>query len=274
MKIWVHTIVKNEDLYIWYSLNSVIRYVDKIMVWDTGSTDTTVKIIKEAQKIYGDRIVFREIISGGETPQGHTDARQKMLAETEADWILVLDGDEVWWEEGIKTLVETINLKGNSLDCLVVRHINLAGDIFHFQEEAASRYFIAGKKGNLNLRAFSTKIPGLHLEGAYPFEGYFDKKSIPLQERNNRKIAFLDMSYLHFTHLPRSTNTQAKVLTRADKAKFEIGKPFPFDFYYPESFFRSRPEIVPSPWRELKGSGLFMAKWQTPLRKLKRKIFK
>ena len=47
MSVWVHTLVKNEERYIWYSVMSVIDYIDKILIWDTGSTDKTVDIIKE-----------------------------------------------------------------------------------------------------------------------------------------------------------------------------------------------------------------------------------
>ena len=46
MKIWAHTLVMNEDRFIWYAVMSVIDYVDKILIFDTGSTDGTVRIIK------------------------------------------------------------------------------------------------------------------------------------------------------------------------------------------------------------------------------------
>ncbi len=276
MRIWAHTMVKNEDVYIWYSLNSIIGFVDKIIVWDTGSTDKTVDIIKEAQKIYPDRILFNQEINFGKSEESPMLARQKMLDETDADWVITLDGDEAWWEEGIKTLVETIRSKGDSLDSIVVKYINLAGDIFHRQEERASKYNIAGRGGNINLRAFSTKIPGLRVRGVYPREGYFDKEGVPIQNRDPKKIEFLDLSYLHFTHLPRSSDVagEKNVLGRTCKTKYEIGEKLPLDFYYPEVFFRPRPAMVPSAWENLKGWKLFMSKWQTPLRKIKRRLLK
>ena len=51
MKVWAHTLVKNEERYIWYAVMSVIDWVDKILIWDTGSTDKTVEIIKEIEKV-------------------------------------------------------------------------------------------------------------------------------------------------------------------------------------------------------------------------------
>ena len=274
MKIWAHTMVKNEDHYIWYSLNSIIRFVDKIIVWDTGSSDKTVDIIKETQKIYPDCILFNQDINSGKSEESLMFARQRMLDETDADWIITLDGDEVWWEEGIKTLVETIRSKGDSLDSIVVRYINLAGDIFHRQEERASKYNIAGRGGNISLRAFSTRIPGIRVGGVYSREGYFDGRGVPIQERDPKKIEFLDLSYLHFTHLPRSSDVSGEknVLWRTFKTKYEIGERLPLDFYYPEVFFGSRPAIVTSVWRKLRDWKLFMARWQTPLRKIKRRL--
>ena len=46
-KIWAHTLVKNEERFIWFSVMSVIVNVDKVLIWDTGSTDDTVKIIQK-----------------------------------------------------------------------------------------------------------------------------------------------------------------------------------------------------------------------------------
>ncbi|MBU1256082.1 hypothetical protein KKA49_00135 [Patescibacteria group bacterium] len=46
IKIIVHCLVKNEERFIWYAIKSVLPFVDKIMVWDTGSTDKTIQIIK------------------------------------------------------------------------------------------------------------------------------------------------------------------------------------------------------------------------------------
>ena len=44
--IWANCLIKNEERWVWYALQSVLPYVDKILVWDTGSTDNTVEIIK------------------------------------------------------------------------------------------------------------------------------------------------------------------------------------------------------------------------------------
>ncbi len=44
--IWAHTLVRNEENFIWFAINSIIDYVDKILIYDLGSTDKTIEIIK------------------------------------------------------------------------------------------------------------------------------------------------------------------------------------------------------------------------------------
>ena len=39
-------LIRNEENFIWFAINSVIDYVDEIMVWDMGSIDKTEEIVK------------------------------------------------------------------------------------------------------------------------------------------------------------------------------------------------------------------------------------
>lgn len=55
--VTAHMIVKNEDQFIWYAISSVLPYVDKFIIFDTGSTDKTVEIIR----LFKDKkIVFKQ----------------------------------------------------------------------------------------------------------------------------------------------------------------------------------------------------------------------
>ena len=104
--IWVHTLVKNEEKYLWYAVMSVADFVDKVLLWDTGSSDKTVEIIKQIQNIKGDKVEFKEV--GEVDPEEFTKVRQQMLQQTKSDWFMILDGDEVWWEKSIKEVHEDI----------------------------------------------------------------------------------------------------------------------------------------------------------------------
>ncbi len=263
MKIWANTIVHNEENFIWFAVMSVIDYVDKVLIYDTGSTDNTVKIIKEIIKIKGDKVDFKEV--GEVDKYNFTRQRQRMLEESKCDWILILDGDEIWWNKSIKTLTDKIKEKGKNLDGIVVPMVIPVGDIYHIQEKEAGRYKLLGRTGHLSLRAINKNIPGLHVDWPYGKESYFDENKRLIQERE--KIIFLDAPYLHLTHLKRS-NKKRKV----NKFKHELGNPVSIDFKFPESIYLKYPDIITSPWFKLTGIDLAKAKFLTPLRKMKRRI--
>lgn len=263
MTIWANTIVNNEENFIWFAIMSVIDHVDKILIWDTGSTDKTTDIIREIREVQGNKIEFREV--------GHIDKyqfpkmRQKMLAESNCDWILVLDGDEIWWEDSIKQLAKEINSRGKGIEGIVVPMVVPVGDIYHLQEEAAGKYFIQGRKGHLSLKAINTKIPGLHVNWPYGRESFFDKDTKLIQERE--KIVFLQAPFLHVTHLKRS-NAKRKF----NKFKYELGERVAQEFKFPEVLYKDYPSFIHSPWLKISGLELVKARLMTPLRKLKRKV--
>jgi glycosyltransferase involved in cell wall biosynthesis len=269
MRIWAHTLVKNEDKWLWFSVNSIINHVDKLLLWDTGSTDGSLEIENEIEKRYPGKIVLkrREILS----PEDFTEVRQEMLEATKSDWLLMLDGDEIWWETSIRTLLSEIHKNGNNFESIVVPTVNLVGDIFHYQEKAAGKYRFGNRVGHYNLRAVKMGIPGLHSQGSHGVWGWADGEGKMIQDRNTFK--FVDAPYLHATNLRRSAK-DIGVIKRANKFKYELGEEFPKDYYYPEVFFWPKPAIVASPWPTMSLEYKLRAYFETPLRKIKRRIFK
>jgi len=261
--IWGNTIVKNEGRYIYFAISSVIDFLDKMLVWDTGSKDDTVAIIKYLEKKYPKKIIFKQI--GEVNPKELTKTRQKMLNQTESDWFMIVDGDEVWWRKSIKKTVNVIEERGNDLYAIVHPVKNLIGDIYHFQEESAGKYHILGRKGHLNIRAINRNIPGLHIKNTYPLEGFYDKSGKLIQEIDE-KLMFINEPLMHFTHLNRSSKGKSK------KIKYELGIPFPRDFIYPEVLYLNLPKIVISPWTKRSMNYLLRATIETPFKKIKRNI--
>lgn len=272
MKIFVHTLVKNEERFIWFSVMSVIEHVEKVLIWDTGSTDNTVKIIQEIERRYPNKIIFNEV--GDIDIDEFTKVRQEMLNETSSDWFLMVDGDEVWWDGSIREIVDLIKKSGNKIESIVVPTYNLIGDIYHYQERAAGRYKLAGKFGHYNLRAINRKIPGLKSAKPHGTWGWAGEDGRMIQDRPVKKVKFVDAPYIHATFLQRSVNLELEknVPKRARKLKYELGDSFPSDFYYPEVFFKSRPTFVLPPWRKMDKGYLAKAMIQTPLRKIKRRL--
>jgi len=273
MNICVHTLVKNEERYLWFSVTSVIDYVDHLLLWDTDSTDKTRGIVNELIRRYPNKLSFKEI--GSVDPEKFTEIRQQMLEETKADWIILVDGDEVWWEDSIKEVTKFIHEHGVDYESIISPNFNIVGDIYHYQEESAGRYQINGKRGHLNIRATSLKIPGLHFDKPHGSLGLFDKDGRLIQERDRKKRIFINAPYMHFTNVIRSSSREKDLLVpkRKIKLKYEIGNSFPKDFYYPEVFFSSRPDIVESPWVRMGTVFKFRAYLETPLRKIKRRVW-
>lgn len=271
MQIWAHTLIKNEARWLWYSVSSVIDFVDRLLLWDTGSDDGSIEIEKALIKKYPEKIVFRSRLQ--KTEEDFADVRQEMLEATHSDWFLIVDGDEIWWRDSIGRVIEVIksNTGNAGIESLVVPTKNLVGDIFHHQDESAGKYEFGGMVGHYNLRAIKRTIPGLHSQGRHGVWGWADGDGRQVQDQENYR--FVNAPYLHATHLRRSPN-DPEVVKREKKFKYELGENFPLDFYYPEVFFEERPDFVESPWKVASYSFKFRAFFETPLKKIKRKIWK
>ncbi|QQS38599.1 glycosyltransferase family 2 protein [Candidatus Woesebacteria bacterium] len=271
--ISVHTLFKNEDRFLWYSVQSVIDYVDKLLLWDTGSTDDSVLIAKELKHRYPNKIDLKLV--GEVNPEQFREVRADMLSATNTDWFMVVDADEVWWEKSIRDITDFIRqVRGLTYESVFVPSINMVGDIFHYQDESAGNYQIAGKKGHLGLRGINRMIPGLSSTNPHGTWGWSDKDKKMIQDRSARKIKFIHAPYMHMTFLQRSHGDKGDLLVpkRKKKLKYEMGIEVAKNYYYPESFFRERPSFVRSPWCIMKTSFKKRAVFETPLKKIKRKL--
>jgi len=262
MKIWAHTICFNEENFIWYAIKSAIDFVDKIIIYDTGSTDKTVEIIKLLKAEYPEKIIFEE--KGKVDINKFSVLRQEMLDRSKCDWIMVLDADEVWPKESLYKALSFLNEDKTGVKLLVNPVYNLLGDIYHYQDINAARYKIQGRKGHFNVRFISTKIPGLHIQNPYGSEGYFDGDNISIQE--SQKLEFIDAPYFHATHLRRSSKKQ-----NFNKFKYELGHHIP-KAALPEILFKEKPSNVSDQTKKRPVSYVLRASLETQLRKMKRKI--
>ncbi len=239
------------------------------MIWDSGSTDATLEIIKTIRSPKISKQKFSSI--SAETFPGF---RQKMINETTNDfsWLMILDADEIWPEKSIKIATDFAR---NNLDfeSIVVRTNNLVGDIYHRLPESAGRYNLAGKTGHLNLRFINLNIPGLHAAGVHGQQGYFDDHNQLIQDRDPQKIKFLDVAYHHASHLQRSNSraSDKQVTKRSPKMKYELGEKISRDTI-PSIFFSPRPKIVPDVTRRASLSFWIKSVLLTIPRRVKRKL--
>lgn len=259
LKLVANMLVKNEELSVWYALQSILDYVDEVLVWDTGSTDRTVEIIKS---IDNPKIKFQSHIAS--TAEEVSQLRQKMLDETHGDWLFLVDGDEVWTDRALKVCLSALVPENRFI---VNRYKNLIGDVYHYQEEAAGQYQIGPFKCHVTIRFLNLNSP-LHYQGIYPLEGFYDASNRQIQKTYHNE-PIIDEPYLHFTHL---RNSNSAVANRGHKFKYELGESMKDDFVYPKSFYYPHPEFVPSIWNTRSFSYFLNALWQTPFKILKRRI--
>lgn len=211
--ITTHTIIKNEERFIKQALLSVEKFVDEMLVWDTGSTDKTVEIIKSLKS---PKIKFKQFNKVDRA--GLVKLRNEQIKITKTPWFLILDGDEIWPEKNLGKLVKAMKEAKPETIALVNKTKNCIGDIHHFLPEEKGRYQIGPWKGHLNIRAIRN-LKGLKVEGKYPLEAYTlnGKKVQDLVER----LEFVNTWYLHATHLKRSGWLhQLKTIDRVKKFKF------------------------------------------------------
>lgn len=128
MAVTAHCIVKNEEIFIEAVLKSAIDFVDKIIIFDTGSTDETINLIKKFIEQYPTKTIFEE--KGNCDKKRHTELRQEMIERTKTDWIMVLDGDEVWPKNTIKEAVDIIS-NDQKIECIMAPFFLCVGDIYH-----------------------------------------------------------------------------------------------------------------------------------------------
>ncbi len=195
MAITAHCLVKNEEKFITYAVRSVIDFIDQILIFDTGSSDTTVAKIEALMKEYPSKIYFEE--KGICDKKRHTELRQEMVEKTTTDWFMVLDGDEVWTRRAIAEAAELT--KRTDIDCLIAPFYLAVGDIYHYSWRG--QFTINDKKIHATARFFK-KHTGIRWKGQYGEDCLFinGKNCIDISRKQ-----ILQHKFWHLTHLERSS---------------------------------------------------------------------
>lgn len=267
--ITVHMMVKNEDRFIWYAINSILPYVDKILITDTGSGDRTLEIIQtiKSNKVTVNSVKINHI-------EEISKIRNDQITETETDWFWVVDGDEIYPKSLCEEIIEMIGKNGKLYEGIVVGRYDLIGDVYHHQEESVGAYNLFGRNGHIVLRLINkSKISGLHVKGKYPYEGYYDKDEIEITYHDESKFGFTKGKLFHAMYLPRSTRGAVLSDTyHRNKWKIEKGFPNQKNIPSPEVFFIPKPEVVPDITGKRSIYYEMVSSLITPIKKIKRRF--
>jgi len=120
MKLYAVTVIKNEEDIINYTLNSTLKWADKVIVLDNGSTDNTWEIVKSFKS--------SKVIPFMQETGPYSDGFRSRIFHafknemSNGDWWVIQDGDEVYIDDprnfldAIDPKVHHIN--GNKIDFL------------------------------------------------------------------------------------------------------------------------------------------------------------
>ncbi|MCK4284352.1 MAG: glycosyltransferase family 2 protein [Candidatus Brocadiae bacterium] len=93
----------NDDYTLDFCLHSIVDHFDEIVVLDDCSTDHTPDICLDLARRHGH---VRYLRHEGEQQLGWIEARNRLMAETDSDWLFFLDSDDVLCEYNARLLRE------------------------------------------------------------------------------------------------------------------------------------------------------------------------
>ncbi len=233
-KVYANMLVADEENYIKYTMSSVSDCVDKFIVIDTGSTDDTLSIVKSNFK--GEKLHLWETRNKPEDAWNLTLYRNAMLDFTikdGADWMLILDGHEVYYKKDIEYIVGEI-LPSNQYDLVAVgyHHINGPNNVCGINSYQRGWPFSPPDcAGWRILRFINVKaIPGLHWNWyrEWPRETLVDETKQEIVTRYRMWVA-KDIRFVHFAY-GRSRNDKMY----AWRPQVPPPEKTPFTFEYPE----------------------------------------
>ena len=152
-----HIMVRNEP-FVRYAIRSVLPYVEKVMTWDTGSNDshTVHDIIDEMSA--SDRVSAKFVqIEVDETRWTTQDwhklraqsadkftkgnVRQEMIDATETDWFIIVDGDEVHYDQTMQVVRRALETASDRTICFVLPLLWLDTMKTYFRRSISGRVF-------------------------------------------------------------------------------------------------------------------------------------
>ena len=246
--ISANLLVKNEERWIWYAIMAILNTVDELIIGDTGSTDNTVQIIRSIQS---DKVKFTDYRGQAGFPVSRY--RQEQIDSSTSDWIMIVDGDELWTPPQLQELRQKLDLATSNQTMVATRFYNCIGDIYHYQADRYAGYKKWDIQGNVAARLFRRSIPGLSCQGPYGVEGFYDGQGHDLFAAATREqVILLENRYLHATYLVRSNTLLGDWAIPYRRGKFLniLGTTaIPKEFTYPSSFTLTPPKSVRSPFQ-------------------------
>lgn len=253
-KVTIHSLVRNEERWVWFALTAWQKAPVDFLVVDNESSDQTPQILKATKIPY-------------QTWPGEdiTILRNRMLKETKTDWFVLVDGDEVWDDGQIAKFLAHLDAVSPRVTGVFLSTRNCVGDVWHYLATDSGRYQLAGVSGHLNIRAYRRR-KGYQWFGQYPLE-YYGRQD---QSINNdpSQLSHFSGYYWHLTHLSRTAVSGTPGFRRRVlESGITVAKS-----QLPEVFFLPCPPQVPDPLVHRSFLWEIAATMVTPVKKLRRAL--
>src|SRR5271169_938358 len=109
MRIVVVTLTFNEEAIIGFFLRHYERFVDRIIIYDSGSTDRTVAIARAHPKV---ELRHREPTNGEINDTENVRLKNEAWQGTGADWVMVVDTDEFLFHPIMQAFLRACDSEG------------------------------------------------------------------------------------------------------------------------------------------------------------------
>lgn len=130
-------IVKNESRIITRLLESVAPYIDEYLICDTGSTDNTKELIHrffEERQVIGGQVIGGQVIEEPFRDFGYNrSVALKACNAMEADYILLLDADMVFWVNPAVSPAQFREMLRNNMNSCSAFFLLQGTDTFHYK---------------------------------------------------------------------------------------------------------------------------------------------
>ncbi|MCP4482776.1 MAG: glycosyltransferase family 2 protein [bacterium] len=112
-------ITKNEELNIARTIDHLLDWVDEIVVFDSGSIDETLNILRAYRN---SKIKIYEV-----DWQGFAMTKNQAIAKTKADWVLSVDADEVITKKLKQEILEVLSVSSGVVGYKIPRLLYFCG---------------------------------------------------------------------------------------------------------------------------------------------------
>ncbi len=188
----VHCRVRNEEIFMRQAILSILPLADKILVCDTGSTDSTLEKIRSIGS--GKIEVMNRPPSD---PRGIMEYRNEMIERTETEWFMLVDGDEIYPDGLALKILERLKNVPEKISRILIHRVHwVAGFNFISELDTIGRIY---RTRQIRWRLYDDSDNRVGHETPYLIED-------PAQSVEEKTLKFPDdIFFFHGHYLARSS---------------------------------------------------------------------